>query len=83
MGRKTIELEVRAERLRLRGWLCLRSIVQVSGHRPHDIPDNPLPCQKKAVPLHSQSEKPPGQPRNPTTIRDFRRPRDEEALRNH
>ena len=37
----------------------------------------------RIVPLHRNSEKPPGQPRNPTTIRDFRRPRDEEALRNN
>ena len=52
MGRKTIELEVRSERLRLRDGLRMRSIVQVSGHRLHNILDNPLPCQKKAVPLH-------------------------------
>ncbi len=33
----------------------MRSIVQVSGHRLHDIRDNPLPCRKKAVILHSHS----------------------------
>ena len=31
----------------------------------------------------AQFRKAPGQARNPTTIRDFRRPRDEEALRNN
>ena len=37
----------------------------------------------RIVTLQRNSEKPPGQARNPTTIRDFRRPRDEEALRNN
>ena len=49
MGRKTIEKGC------LRRWLRLRRL-QVSGHRPHDIRDNPLPCQKKAVILHSHSK---------------------------
>ena len=30
--------------------------LEVSGHRPHNIRDNPLPCQKKAVILQSHSE---------------------------
>ena len=30
-------------------------IARNPGHRPHNIRDNPLPCQKKAVILHSHS----------------------------
>ena len=32
--------------------------LEVSGHRPHNIRDNPLPCQKKAVILQRNSKSP-------------------------
>ena len=47
-GEKTRKFIVPAERLCLRG-------LEVSGHRLHKSGDNPLPCQKKAVILHSHS----------------------------
>ena len=64
-------------------WSCMRSIVQVRGHRLHNIRDNPLPCQKKAVILHSHSalgshSRQPSSSRTSLTkvssrVRDFKR----------
>ena len=67
MGRKTIEKGC------LRRWLRLRRL-QVSGHRPHDIRDNPLPCQKKAVILHSHSSEMASLTKVSSRVRDLRAP---------
>ena len=46
-------------------------------------PGQPIAMSEKSSNFAAQFRKAPGQPRNPTTIRDFLRPRDEEALRNN